>query len=167
MKVKVGIFTQTPTLSVYDICLSSPEMALEGNKYSTPDIANISVSMGVAISIHSIVILKILKKTYKIVLEFLRLIKWKSKFYLFFLWDNVSNLYIDTLFQNSLIIFRKEPAQVLVHVLKQSVLLLSHNNVSLLCFHCPLSPKYLGKDHLTQLNKLSVRFGGIWNLNKD
>ena len=84
MKVKVGIFTQTPTLSVYDICLSSPEMGLEGNKYSTPDIANISVSMGVAISIHSIVILKILKKTYKIVLEFLRLIKWKSKFYLFF-----------------------------------------------------------------------------------
>ena len=84
MKVKVGIFTQTPTLSVYDICLSSPEMALEGNKYSTPDIANISVSMGVAISVHSIVILKILKKTYKIVLEFLRLIKWKSKFYLFF-----------------------------------------------------------------------------------
>ena len=84
MKVKVGIFyANADSIGVRYL----PKFTRNGFRRKQvlhPDIANISVSMGVAISVHSIVILKILKKTYKIVLEFLRLIKWKSKFYLFF-----------------------------------------------------------------------------------
>ena len=54
--------------------------------------------MGVAISLHSVVILKFLKKTYKIVLEFLRL-KNKNLFYFFEV--RVSILHISTPFSKS------------------------------------------------------------------